>query len=59
MGQIHPQKKRPRRNVRPIKISDGHISVTSVLVAKEALAARNGSILNRMFTAYVSSFEPE
>jgi hypothetical protein len=59
MGQIQPQKKRPRRKLRPIKISDGHISETSVLVASDALAARNGSILKRRFTAYGSSLVPE
>jgi hypothetical protein len=51
MGQIQPQKKRPRKKVSPIKIRDGHIIDINVLVARETLAARNGSILKRMFTA--------
>jgi hypothetical protein len=44
---------------RPIKMSDGHISITRLLAANEALAARNGSILKRIFTANAISSLPE
>ncbi|EKD33784.1 MAG: hypothetical protein ACD_75C02594G0001 [uncultured bacterium] len=59
MGQIQPQKKRPRIRVKSTVPTAGSIRRIKKPAATEADRASRGSILKRMFTAYSMLSEPE